>query len=118
MSAALLAQADDLSRAVAAVLGAEQLGYRCGWADGWQAGWAAAQARLRAAQHQIAGGLDWRALAALPPHSGLVRLRGLDDRPCRPGGCGRCSRCVRAAAVERQGGDYLGLSRVDARGAA
>lgn len=113
--AKLTAAVDELAADVAAVLGAFDNGFTVGFAAGLDAGWAAA--RLRAAQHDVAGGLDWKALASSPPHAGLERLRALDDRPCRPGGCGRCSRCIRAAAVERNGGDFLG-ARVDTRGAA
>lgn len=113
-----IAVVDDLVADTAAVRGAYDCGYTVGYGAGRLAGLDEAAARLRAAQHDLSRAADWRALAADPSHRRLAELRRPDDSPCRPGGCGRCSRCVRAAAVARQGGDFLGTSRVDDRGAA
>jgi len=103
---------DKLTANVAAVLGAEQLGYMHGWADGRWAGLDEAARRLRAAQHDLSRAADWRALAADPSHAGLARLRQPSDEPCG-GRCGTCSRCIRATWVRRTGGDLPGASPVD-----
>ena len=68
--------------------------------------------RIRATSYEVASGADWRSLAQQPTYATLAARRAeVPDKPCGSPRCRGCSRCIRADAVRRQGGDYMGRRR-------
>ncbi|GAA5048307.1 hypothetical protein HNP84_000208 [Thermocatellispora tengchongensis] len=102
--AQLLAALDDIETRV-------HRAYRDGYHDGHAAGWDIGHAHAH--EHIAAEWAHYAArIRAVTRHRTLAERAALDDaaargEPC-PARCWRCSRCIRAHAVHRHGGDYLG----------
>ena len=77
------------------------LGYGTGYERGWSEGWLSCDDEIQAMFGLI------RPVLTLPTWRELEEARQPTDDPCSLH-CGRCSPCIRASAVLRQGGDYLG----------
>lgn len=98
----------DLERYERAGMNAYRAGYDSGYEDGHKVGhhqadkdmtdaWRALAKRVRALAHQTT-----------PAEREAMDAAAADGEPCGARDCRGCSRCIRAAAVARRGGDYMG----------
>jgi hypothetical protein len=82
-------------------------GFRIGYQDGYGVGYAHAHKEMAEQWREVAEQV--RRTAHRPTYDEVQKRREeLPDMPCDRPGCRACSRCIRADAVRRRGGDYMG----------
>ncbi|MEV0149078.1 MULTISPECIES: hypothetical protein [unclassified Nonomuraea] len=101
---ALLADLDEQQRREVEAYAA---GYRDGHDSGWDIGYGHAHHEMATAWKVVAEKVRAMAGHRTPAEHADMDASAARGEPC-PAACGRCSRCIRAAAVARNGGDYLG----------